>query len=168
MNAGLPAPFDSPYGAANDPLPQSASNPQSTTHPILVGYDGSTASRHALDYATDMARNAGRPLLVAYVASMHPGYDMGFGHPAAPAAVDSSDLLTWLRGELAGAIELRSLDVDVVERTGDTARQLAALAVEHQADAVVVGAPEHRRHHLAGSVSAWLARHATCPVVIVP
>ncbi|WP_408990320.1 universal stress protein [Streptomyces shenzhenensis] len=51
---------------------------------------------------------------------------------------------------------------------GDAAREPARLADEHQADAPLLGAPEHRQHHLIGSVPMWMARHAHCPVVIVP
>ena len=36
------------------------------------------------------------------------------------------------------------------------------------ADALVVGAPTRFWHHLAGSVPGWLARHARCPVIVVP
>jgi nucleotide-binding universal stress UspA family protein len=32
----------------------------------------------------------------------------------------------------------------------------------------VIGAPERFPHRFAGSVPAWLARHAGCPAVIVP
>jgi nucleotide-binding universal stress UspA family protein len=59
-------------------------------------------------------------------------------------------------------------DVHVAACIGDAARELARLADEHQADALVLGAPEHRLHHLVGSVPVWMARHAHCPVVIVP
>ena len=39
---------------------------------------------------------------------------------------------------------------------------------EAGAGALVVGAPGHRWHQVAGSVSGWLARHAHCPVIVVP
>jgi nucleotide-binding universal stress UspA family protein len=32
----------------------------------------------------------------------------------------------------------------------------------------VIGAPTRRWHHVAGSVPGWLARHAHCPVMVVP
>ncbi|MFI8991968.1 universal stress protein [Streptomyces antimycoticus] len=49
---------------------------------------------------------------------------------------------------------------------GDAYRELARLTDDHQADARVLGTPEHRLHHLIGSVPVWKARHAHCPVVI--
>jgi len=39
---------------------------------------------------------------------------------------------------------------------------------EFSADALVIGAPTHIWHRVAGSVSGWLARHARCPVIVVP
>ncbi len=64
--------------------------------------------------------------------------------------------------------DLTGLYMEVLERDGDPARQLACVAAEKTADAIVIGAPEHLMHRFAGSVPAWLARHARCPVVIVP
>lgn len=141
----------------------------SEPRPIVVGFDGCQASRRALAYAADMARNAGQPLLVAYVTSMNIGLDMGFsGANASGPFADSAGLLAWLRTELADCIDLSTVRAEITERAGDAAHQLAELAAEQHANAVVVGAPEHKAHHLAGSVPCWLARHAKCPVVIVP
>ena len=32
----------------------------------------------------------------------------------------------------------------------------------------IIGAPTHVWHRMFGSVSGWLARHASCPVIVVP
>jgi nucleotide-binding universal stress UspA family protein len=53
-------------------------------------------------------------------------------------------------------------------RRGSPARELAAIAAEFSADALVIGAPRHFWHHLIGSVPSWLARNARCPVIVVP
>ena len=58
--------------------------------------------------------------------------------------------------------------VHVRTRRGSPARELAAAAEEFSADALVIGAPKHIWHRVAGSVSGWLARHARCPVIVVP
>jgi nucleotide-binding universal stress UspA family protein len=58
--------------------------------------------------------------------------------------------------------------VCVLTVRGSPARELAAVAARYSADALVIGASGQRWHHLAGSVSGWLARHAQCPVVVVP
>ena len=59
-------------------------------------------------------------------------------------------------------------DVHVLTRRGSPARELAAAAAEQDADALVIGAPSRTWRHLTGSVPGWLARHARCPVIVVP
>jgi nucleotide-binding universal stress UspA family protein len=41
-------------------------------------------------------------------------------------------------------------------------------AVDRSADALVIGASARFWHRTRGSVPGWLARHARCPVIIVP
>lgn len=136
------------------------------TRPILVGYDGSAPSRHALAYAAGMARREDRPLVLAHIRPTPPCYAFDYAWPL--PAEDPAELLEWLRIELVDTIDPTGLAVHVVERMGDTARQIAALASEIQADAIVVGAPRRWLHRITGSVPVWLARHACCPVVMVP
>jgi nucleotide-binding universal stress UspA family protein len=136
------------------------------TRPILVGYHGSAPSRHALAYAAGMARRMDRPLVLAYVRPTPACHALDYGW-AFPAE-DPAELLDWLRTELVDTIDPSGLAVLFVERMGDAARQLAALAGETQADAIVLGAPRHWLHRITGSVPVWLARHACCPVIMVP
>lgn len=125
-------------------------------HPILTGYDGSNASRHALAYAAGMARRLDGWLVVVHV---WPGGGFVF--------VPLTERVRWLRTELAGA-GLTGLDIEMIVRYGRPARELRRVTTERDADAIVVGAPERFPHRFAGSVPAWLARHAGCPAVIVP
>lgn len=124
--------------------------------PILTGYDGSNASRHALAYAAGMARRRDGWLVVVYVWQ-------GDGF----ACVPLTEQMHWLRMELAGA-GLTGLDIEIIVRYGRPARELRRVTAERGADAIVIGAPERFAHRFAGSVPAWLARHAECPAVIVP
>nr|WP_239069613.1 universal stress protein [Streptomyces sp. SID13666] len=145
--------------------------PAAPAHPVLVGYDGSRASRRALAWATGLARRTSRPLLVAHISPDPSRYDMGTDAPFVFVADPEDDVLDRLRAELADALTaatLAGVEVHVADCVGDTARQLARLADEHWAEALVLGAPEHRLHHLIGSVPAWMARRAHCPVVVVP
>jgi len=134
--------------------------------PILVGYDGSAPSRHALAYAAGMARRMDRPLVLAHVRPTPTCYALDYGCPL--PAEDPAELLDWLCTELVATIDPGDMAVRCVERMGDPARQLAALASETRADAIVLGAPRHWLHRITGSVPVWLARHACCPVVMVP
>lgn len=141
-----------------------------SAHPVLVGYDGSAASRHALAYAAGMARRQRDYLIVVHVSQTQITTLAGFPLlPFAPGTVrPPGEDLNWLYSELGEVADITGLYVEVLERDGDPARELVCVAAEKNADAIVIGAPEHLLHRVAGSVPAWLARHARCPVVIVP
>jgi nucleotide-binding universal stress UspA family protein len=136
-------------------------------HPVIAGYDGSASARNALAYAAGMARRLDRPLLLAYVTA--PGV---YCEPLTGQVVgllrDADALERWLLTELDQVTDPGGLEVHVRTRRGNPARELAAMAAEFSADALVIGAPRHFWHHLAGSVPGWLARHAKCPVIVVP
>jgi nucleotide-binding universal stress UspA family protein len=137
-----------------------------TSHPVVAGYDGSQSSGHALAYAAGMARRLGRPLLLVYVVPgicCEPLTGQVIG-----ATRDDAETARWLLAELDQVFDRGDLTVSVLTRRGNPARELAAAADESSADALVVGAPEHAWHHVAGSVPGWLARHAHCPVIVVP
>jgi nucleotide-binding universal stress UspA family protein len=136
-------------------------------HPVIAGYDGSASSRNALAYAAGVSLRLGRPLLVMYVCSSGAycepmtGQMVGF-------ARDAEALERWLLSELDQITGPAEVDVHVRTRRGSPARELAAAAEEFSADALVIGAPTRIWHRLVGSVPGWLARHARCPVIVVP
>jgi nucleotide-binding universal stress UspA family protein len=157
---GQPAPGRDPLGR---PGPAPAGE---ASHPVLAGYDGSASSRHALAYAAGMARRLDRSLVLIYVVPgicCEPMTGTVIG-----SARDDAELARWLFAELDRVFDRGDLAVSVLTRRGNPARELAAAADESSADALVVGAPGHRWHHVAGSVPGWLARHAHCPVIVVP
>ena len=141
--------------------------PVGVVHPVVVGYDGSGSARNALAYGAGMARRLGRPLLIVYVTS--PGV---YCEPLTGQVVgllrDADSLERWLLSELDQAADATELEVHVRTRRGSPARELASIAAEFSADALVIGAPRHFWHHLIGSVPSWLARNARCPVIVVP
>ncbi len=145
---------------------QDAVAPEAIIRPILVGYDGSPPSRHALAYAAGIARRMARMLVLAHVSPTTACYAFDYGWPL--PAEDPTELLDWLRSELAETIDPTGLNVRLVGRTGDPARQLAEVAEETCADTIVLGAPRHWVHRITGSVPVWLARHTYCPVIMVP
>ena len=80
----------------------------------------------------------------------------------------SGDLEKWLRAELEQVADPTGLDVHVRTRRGSPAREMAAIATEQDADALVIGAPSRSWRRMGGSVPSWLTRHARCPVIVVP
>jgi len=166
----MPPPEVARHGAqVPDPAPRG--EPQSSSlrleHPVIAGYDGSASSRNALAYAAGVSRLLGRPLLVVYVCSSgvycEPLTGQVVGVPR-----DAEALEKWLLAELDQVTGHAEVDVHVRTRRGSPARELAAAAEEFSADALVIGAPKHIWHRVCGSVSGWLARHARCPVIVVP
>jgi nucleotide-binding universal stress UspA family protein len=152
-----------------DPAPLAAleSSALRLQHPVIAGYDGSESSRNALAYAAGVSQRLGRPLLVVYVCSSgvycEPLTGQVVGVPR-----DAEALERWLLAELDQVTGHAEVDVHVRTRRGSPARELAAAAEEFSADALVIGAPKHIWHRVAGGVSGWLARHARCPVIVVP
>lgn len=138
-----------------------------TIEPVVIGYDGSDSSRHALSYAANHAAGGARSLLVVHIRTSTVRYDWGFGCPA-PTDESDEDLLAWLQTELDEQIDTSGWHVEFIEGAGDPARRIGELAAERHAGMIVLGVPEHRFHHVFGSVPAWLARHACCPVTVVP
>jgi nucleotide-binding universal stress UspA family protein len=136
-------------------------------HPVIAGYNGSPSSRNALAYPAGVSGRLGRPLLVVYVCSSgvycEPLTGQVVGVPR-----DIEALERWLLAELDQVTGPAGVEVHVRTRRGSPARELAAAAAEFSADALVIGAPAHLWHRVAGSVPGWLARHARCPVIVVP
>ncbi len=136
-------------------------------HPVIVGYNGSGSSRNAMAYAAGVAMRLNRPLLILYVCSTgvycEPLTGQVVGVPR-----DTEALERWLLAELDQVTGGAQIEAHVRTRRGSPARELAAAAAEFGADALVIGAPEHLWRRIAGSVPGWLARHARCPVIVVP
>ena len=172
QSSRTPPPEVAAETGARVPGPVPHAEPQSSDlrleHPVIAGYDGSASSRNALAYAAGVSQRLGRPLLVVYVCSSgvycEPLTGQVVGVPR-----DAEALERWLLAEL-DQVTGPDADVEVHVRTrrGSPARELAAAAEEFNADALVIGAPKHIWHRVAGSVSGWLARHARCPVIVVP
>jgi nucleotide-binding universal stress UspA family protein len=138
----------------------------SLDHPVVAGYDGSPSSRNALAYAAGVSRRLARPLVVVHVTPgvyCEPLTGQVIGLPRARAETES-----WLLAELDQVCDRSDIEVCVITRRGNAARELAAVADHFSADALVIGAPGQRWHQVAGSVPGWLARHAHCPVIVVP
>jgi nucleotide-binding universal stress UspA family protein len=134
---------------------------------IVVGVDGSAASKRALEWAAREAEVRGAGLLV--VENWH---DPMFGGPGASAAYEIDLIVEGAEAELAtfalGASDAHpGIEVDTELVTGPPARSL----VDHAADAdlLVVGA-RGKGGFLGlrlGSVSAKVARRSPVPVVVV-
>ncbi|MEO8510546.1 MAG: universal stress protein [Chloroflexota bacterium] len=126
---------------------------------IVVGVDGSSCSTIACDLVAATAWPADSYVrLVAACEAPLDGPDTDVPRDLA-AALDEQ--AAWLRS--------RGLVTECVVRRGRAASVLLACATEMAADLIVVGSRGHgvAATALLGSVSATLADHAPCPVLVV-
>jgi len=138
-----------------------------TTLPILVAYDGSSDAQRALLWASAESLRTGAPIRVLVINEVLPptwgGVAVG-GVFTEGYVLDSSALLEQAEKALAHA----GVSTPVVEqRSGHVVAELLQAAAS--ASTLVIGSNGHGRagEALIGSVSQHLARHATCPVVVV-
>jgi nucleotide-binding universal stress UspA family protein len=163
------APLGKPQRPREAPRQQRADLVIRLDHPVIVGYSGSVSSRNALAYAVGVSLRLGRPLLLMYVCSSGVYCEPLTGQVVGVQR-DTEALERWLLAELdqvTGDFGTQ-IEVHVRTRRGSPARELAAAAAEFSADALVIGTPVHFWHRVVGSVPGWLARHACCPVIVVP
>jgi nucleotide-binding universal stress UspA family protein len=140
--------------------------------PIVVGVDGSPASKAALRWALDQAARTATGVDAVIVWAPETG--LYYGYELAAMAVPGEDL--------AAAAESVLLDtlVDVVGNHGGSVpvrpRVVQGRAVDEllraarTAQLLVLGGPTHGRITglLTGSVSHQCMQRASCPVVITP
>ena len=128
---------------------------------ILVGYDGSAESDHALSWAEETARQTQRPLHVL-ISSVVLTQVFEFGHDwhVAKMARIESDARDRIQESKAP-----EASVSVVEVPPTT----ALIDASSQASLLVVGARGHSALSgvVLGSVSRHVSQHAACPVVVV-
>lgn len=139
------------------------------TSRIVVGYDGSESAQQALAWATEEAKLRNTELEI--VASWEITSVMySYGYVPSNFSVLEEDARKAVANMLAECAEdVRKAGVEVVTqvRHGQAADELAEAAKD--AALLVVGSRGHGGFAglLLGSVSAQLAHHAPCPLVIV-
>ena len=142
---------------------------------VVVGIDGSDASRAALRWAAEEARLRDAPLVVLHAWSYIPPQPLGDpGLLAAPAGdlpgqleAQRAAARSALDAALAEAGAVSGIAVEQKLLEGDPGDVL--VAASESAQLVVVGSHGRSgfRAALLGSVSRHVASHAACPVVVV-
>ena len=137
---------------------------------IVVGIDGSDASKDALRWAVEDARARGAEVVALYAYEVTvPTTD---AVPTAP--VDLPGLITEVHNDALQFVTERvrevvgnSMGVDVAPIAVEDAPAKALLDASRDADLLVVGSHGHGLSGLLlGSVSLECAQHAACPVLI--
>jgi len=135
---------------------------------ILVGVDGSSASRVACEFVGGRAWPAGTRIRL--LAAVEPIVDWIGLAPRDADAIDAErDALSVVLDDRAHELRRRGLAVDTVVEVGRPEDLLTAHAAETFSDLIVVGSRGlgSAASALLGSVSAHLVDHASCPVLVV-
>ncbi|TIC81814.1 universal stress protein [Nocardioides sp. GY 10127] len=137
---------------------------------IVVGVDGSTAASDALTWAVGQATLTRRPLCL--VSAWKPVSSVWLAQAGIDPAPIEADVRAATEGLVAdAAATVAELSSEVEVRTivrGEDARSLM-LDLSHEAAMIVLGSRGLGpvRSLVLGSVSATLARHSSCPVVVL-
>jgi nucleotide-binding universal stress UspA family protein len=146
---------------------------------IVVGYDGSQPAEHALGRAATLAKLSGAKLVVVDVTGPMPveGTDGAFGltpYSYPYSTVESAqvaDNAIWHahRGKVESFLGERGVEAEFSGVVGQPAGELVDVAEQRNAGLIVVGTrdPGMVERLFGGSVSAGVAKHAHCDVLIV-
>jgi nucleotide-binding universal stress UspA family protein len=138
---------------------------------IVVGVDGSDASKDALRWAVEDARARGAEVIALHAYEVPvPAPDASPSSPVdlpalvAEAHESAQQFVTSVVDEVVG----NAVTVDVAPIAVEDEPAKALLDASRDADLIVVGSHGHGLSGLfLGSVSLECAQHAACPVVIV-
>jgi nucleotide-binding universal stress UspA family protein len=138
------------------------------TDPVVAGVDGSPGSLAAAQHAGEEAVIRSAPLTLVH-GYLHP---FRYGIPFDPYAVrlpPPSEEATQMLDEVAARLRDRSPSLTVAVRQAPGGAAAALVDKSHRAQLVVVGSRGHGGFTglLLGSVSAQVAAHAHCPVLVV-
>lgn len=133
---------------------------------ILVGYDGSAASRKAFDAALELAAKHGAELHVISVARPS---EVGDDVETEAVIEHSRAYHRGLLAELKSAVAAKGVKTHYEVAVGHPAEQIIYHADRHQADLIVVGDRGRSKFArlLLGSVSKQITEHAGRAVLVV-
>jgi nucleotide-binding universal stress UspA family protein len=137
---------------------------------IIVGFDGSECSWHALDYAATEAVTGAMVLrLVHSLLNAEDYTGLAAARPSLDAASQARRLVDYAQSYLRNRYPRLQVQVVVTDRPA-----ASALTVEARTAAMLVVGRRGRRGFLArlaarhfGSVGERVAAHASCPVVVI-
>lgn len=137
---------------------------------ILVGVDDSVTAARAAWYAAGLARRQRARIVAVYVEPVGAVTLAAPGDATVVAAeYEARDEIAKELAAQAGKVAQElGISVTFVTARGDAFREIARVAEETRADAIVVGASLKAGHRLLGSLAVRLVRAGKWPVTVVP
>ncbi|MEV6221155.1 universal stress protein [Nocardia fluminea] len=146
--------------------------PGSPNQPVVVGVDGSEQSRIALRWAAEYAAHHHSPLQIIYAIDVPVDYGPGLSGPLFDAERLRSHGESVVAASKTEAAEIAASTAEIAISAAAVTGSPVTVLREHSAKArlLVVGSRGlgALRRTLLGSVSTSLARHAECPVAVIP
>lgn len=140
---------------------------------IVVGFDGSEASKRALDFAVGHARTQGDSLLIAHVLEWSPysfltPSELEERHKRRNEELERAE--SAIIAPVLRSLEGGGVEVSTVLKYGHIAETLCEVAKSEGAALIVIGRMGHSglSSRIFGSVAGTLAQVAPVPVTIVP
>jgi nucleotide-binding universal stress UspA family protein len=135
---------------------------------ILVGFDGSEASRRALKAALELATSLGTEHILALTVVQAPEFPELEGEvdtALAEAKGPLAEAMRWAKQQAANA----EVSLAIRRQIGHPAEVLVRVAEEQGYGLIVLGRRGHSaaRHWLIGSTTDRVVDHAHCAVMIV-
>jgi nucleotide-binding universal stress UspA family protein len=137
---------------------------------ILVGVDESVTAARAAWYAAGLARRQGARVVAVY-AEPNPTLLLSSPAGASVYAAENeahSEIAKQLSDTAAQVARELGISLTFVTAQGDAFHEIARIADETRADAIVVGASLKAGHRLLGSIAVRLVRAGKWPVTVVP
>ena len=135
---------------------------------ILIAYDGSDASKRALDVAIDLAKKYGAYFEILSIIEELPKYAATVGEVKEIQLEAQKHYHQMQQEAIAKAAEVGVSLVDKV-MPGHEVDAIVGYAEKHHFDLMVIGRHGHsaiRKKH-PGSTSSHIVTHATCTVLVV-
>ena len=139
------------------------------TKKITVGYDGSTPSAEAVDWAANEAACRGASLRIVCCYRLPVANSAAFGWPATEAVELLLESADQNAKDIRARVAQLHRDLEVTTSVSAGPADLALIDGARSDDLIVVGASAHEGHSAfwLGSTPRQLVRHSPCPVVVV-